>query len=127
MPCTYYLPGEEDAVARLKAEQELEKVKKTKESDKVLNHALSVALDETSELALLLFEYVDTQLPDDVLMKVDALRKCQIEHRKDDLNRLVKAFAKNPTEKNKERLKKVLDADPTKPLEPQLGFNPDDY
>lgn len=48
----------------------------------------------------------------------------QIKHREDDLRRLMKTFADSG---DRVRLKKVLDADNTKPLEPQLGFSPDDF
>jgi hypothetical protein len=55
---------------------------------------------------------------------VAAISTSQIKHRREDLDRLEKTFIKN---KNTELLQKVWDADPSKPLEPQLGFNPDDY
>jgi hypothetical protein len=48
----------------------------------------------------------------------------QIEHRKEDLKRLKKTFMKS---KDAERLGKVMLADPKLPLEPQLGFDPDEF
>ncbi len=55
---------------------------------------------------------------------VEVLNKQQIEHREADLKRLMKVFADNL---DRVRLRKVLDADATKPLAPQLGFDPDEF
>lgn len=52
------------------------------------------------------------------------IEKNQIQHREDDLSRLMKTFAEKG---DRVRLRKVLDADNTKPLEPQLGFSPDAF
>lgn len=51
--------------------------------------------------------------------------KDQEKHRQVDLDRVAQVLSKN-LKKNKDKLQKVLDADITKPLEPQLGFSPDD-
>jgi hypothetical protein len=48
----------------------------------------------------------------------------QIAHRKEDLRRLEKVFRAS---KDAEKLGKVMLADPNKPLEKQLGFDPDAY
>lgn len=48
----------------------------------------------------------------------------QIEHREQDLRRLLKTFAESV---DRERLALVLSADKNKPLKPQLGFDPDDF
>jgi len=48
----------------------------------------------------------------------------QIAHRKEDLRRLEKTFRAS---KDAEKLGKVMLADPNKPLEKQLGFDPDAY
>jgi hypothetical protein len=48
----------------------------------------------------------------------------QIAHRKEDLRRLEKTFRAS---KDAEKLGLVMLADPTKPLEKQLGFDPDAY
>lgn len=48
----------------------------------------------------------------------------QIKHRKEDLARLEKTFRKS---KDAEKLGRVMLADPNKPLEKQLGFDPDAY
>lgn len=57
--------------------------------------------------------------------------KEQTEHRKVDLKRLQKTFLKkvkdHPAGVNYERLGRILAADPTKPLESQLGFDPDQF
>lgn len=48
----------------------------------------------------------------------------QLAHRKEDLRRLEKVFRAS---KDAEKLGKVMLADPSKPLEKQLGFDPDAY
>jgi hypothetical protein len=48
----------------------------------------------------------------------------QIKHRREDITRLRIEFAKND---DGERLAKTLNVDYTKPLAPQLGFDPDDF
>ncbi len=48
----------------------------------------------------------------------------QVAHRKEDLRRLEKTFRKS---KDAEKLGLVMLADPNKPLEKQLGFDPDAY
>lgn len=48
----------------------------------------------------------------------------QEEHREADLARLMKVFAASGDRK---RLRAVLDADATRPLDPQLGFSPDAF
>lgn len=52
------------------------------------------------------------------------VEKQQIEHRKGDIQRLVTVFNDRGDWK---MLKKVINVDFTQPLEPQLGFSPDDY
>jgi hypothetical protein len=58
---------------------------------------------------------------DEVLADVE---KVQIEHREADLRRLMRTFADSG---DRVRLKKVLDADNSKPLAAQLGFDPDEF
>lgn len=60
-------------------------------------------------------------LPDAALMLI---QEEQIKHRKEDLQRLAKVFR---TAKDAPRLGAVMLADPRKPLEPQLEFDPDAY
>jgi hypothetical protein len=55
---------------------------------------------------------------------LDMVLADQIEHRKEDLKRLKKTFMKS---KDAERLGKVMLANPKLPLEPQLGFDPDEF
>lgn len=55
---------------------------------------------------------------------LDTILSDQEKHRQVDLDRVVVVLSKN-LKKNKEKLQKVLDADITRPLYPQLGFNPD--
>lgn len=54
----------------------------------------------------------------------DKVKADQIEHRKDDIKRLIRTFAEAGDISN---LRKVLDANPNGPLAPQLGFDPDAY
>lgn len=58
--------------------------------------------------------------------ELDTILSDQEKHRQVDLDRVAVVLSKNLM-KNKEKLKKVLDADISRPLEPQLGFNPDDF
>jgi hypothetical protein len=55
---------------------------------------------------------------------VKKINAAQIKHRKEDLQRLEQTFR---TSKDAEKLGLVMLADPNKPLEPQLGFDPDAY
>lgn len=48
----------------------------------------------------------------------------QVKHRKEDLMRVITYFA---NKKDLDTIKRVINVDLTKPLEPQLGFDPDDY
>lgn len=58
--------------------------------------------------------------------ELDTILSDQEKHRQVDLDRVAVVLSKN-LKKNKEKLQKVLDADISRPLEPQLGFNPDDF
>ena len=48
----------------------------------------------------------------------------QVKHRKEDLMRVITHFAKK---NNLDAIKRIVNVDLSQPLEPQLGFNPDDY
>jgi len=79
-------------------------------------------------------------IPSDVW---DKIQEDQVEHRKEDLRRLEKTFNDKLADLYKsgrrwdgfkeerntlfDRLRKVEEADPDKPLAPQLGFDPDDF
>ena len=52
------------------------------------------------------------------------IAKDQVAHRKEDLKRLRETFQRNL---DFGRFEKVILADPKKPLEPQLGFDPDAF
>jgi hypothetical protein len=84
----------------------------------LINHVENLARDYDR-----LMEFVRRER---VLTKGDYewIQTQQNEHREADLRRLMKVFGDNG---DRQRLKKVLDADNTKPLEPQLGFSPDDF
>lgn len=58
--------------------------------------------------------------------ELDTILSDQEKHRQVDLDRVAVVLSKN-LKKNKDKLQKVLDADISRPLEPQLGFNPDDF
>jgi hypothetical protein len=52
------------------------------------------------------------------------IEKAQVDHRQKDLDRLKRTFT---TARDAEKLGLVMLADPKKPLEPQLGFDADDF
>lgn len=54
----------------------------------------------------------------------EKINRDQIEHRKEDIARLIKTFANDG---DTSRLRRVLDANAGSPLAPQLGFDPDDF
>ncbi len=83
-------------------------------------------LDHVSQLNSS-YIYVNALLTSGVEMTpelIAILEKQQTEHREADLKRLMRTFANNL---DRVRLRKVLDADATKPLAPQLGFDPDEF
>lgn len=116
MPCTYYTPGEERELARKNYKKELDRL--THEND-LLREALFVALD-------------GGEIDSEFLKQVGA---DQVKHRKEDLARLEATFRKELASTNDHAresilyslIGRVVVADPTKPLKPQLGFDPDDY
>lgn len=83
-------------------------------------------LEHARELAAN-YDWLNAQLitgkhqPKEVTKKVE---KQQIAHRKADLKRLMASLG---AKGDAARLRKVLDADPTKPLDDQLGFSPDAF
>lgn len=77
--------------------------------------------DSLRELVLRLMNDSNAYISDS---EMNMILKDQLQHRKEDLARLKKTFLKS---KDALRLGKVMLADPKKPLEPQLGFNPDDF
>ena len=108
MPCHYYTPGEEAEIRATKARKKLDEL--TAEADKL------------REILIDAVENNKVPEPDEKLMK--EIVKRQIDHRKMDLARLEDTFTRN---KDADRLKKVWAANPKLPLEPQLGFDPDDF
>lgn len=52
------------------------------------------------------------------------VEEAQVAHRREDLQRLRETFK---AKGDFDRFESVVKADPTKPLEPQLGFGPDDF
>lgn len=118
MPCTYYTPAEEREMAAVRYRKELDRL--THEND-MLREALMVAVNGGE---------VDADF-------LKTVYKNQVKHRKEDLKRLEKTFraiiAKNEDVDPAysfnvyEALGRTLAADPTKPLTPQLGFDPDEF
>ena len=132
MPCSYY--GYQEPASRLAAQLEgveRDRKKLVKEANWAVKvreeiiHKLSVRVDMLQELIV---KYGKTGFPAEVLEEIE---KEQVEHRKDDLARLSRlnvrrrSYSKKPYPKNFKKI--VAAADPHFPLEPQLGFNPDDY
>lgn len=56
-------------------------------------------------------------------VNTSAIESQQVAHRKEDMKRLIKTFAESG---NFELAAKVAQADPNKPLQPQIGFDPND-
>lgn len=67
-----------------------------------------------------------TSIGKDTLSAKDkvVIEQRQIQHRNEDLIRLMKTFADSG---DRDRLRVVIDADPNKPLQAQLGFDPDEF
>jgi len=126
MPCRYD-PGPEDYLR-----SERQKVEKlTKDLDKLTHEN-----DQLREALLRLINDPNYKLPQAVVKKV---KTNQVKHRKEDLKRLEKTFrddiANGVTGITRgtvqtsiyEILGKIVAADPNEPLEPQLGFDPDEF
>lgn len=120
MPCRYD-PGPEDY---LRSEKD-KNVKLTKALDKLTREN-----DQLREALLNLINNRDYVLPQAVVKKV---KTAQSKHRKEDLARLEKTFREQIAsgEAFDEDLYRLLGlvimADPEKELQPQLGFDPDDF
>lgn len=135
MPCRVDpTPGEIEAgIKRVKDNaakaEKLPKVETALQKANAQINYLSVQLDYTRDLVYRIWNTSpDEQLgfyPADLAQEVTETLKIQEKHRQADLDRLITTLGKNPTKKNKGLLKKVLEADPSTPLEPQLGFYPD--
>lgn len=92
-----------------------------KVSESVIGDVLVLVLDYHEADRLAHDKAAGKPLADDELDNAEVV---QIEHREADLRRLMKTFGETG---DRERLRKVLDADNTKPLAPQLGFDPDEF
>jgi len=113
MPCTY-IESESEVKARNEKHWEALVVAK----DRVLT-ALTHDNDILREQIIRVLD--GGSLTDDEVL---GIRNAQTAHRHEDIRRLRQVFA---TAQDWERLQKVLNADPTRPLEPQLGFDPDSF
>lgn len=105
MPCSYDTSAED----RAKMIQDLDR--------------MTVEADRLRELVIGLVNgsIQPKDVPSDIVKEI---QRRQTAHRKEDLKRLEQVFIKN---KDTERLALVWAAKPTKPLEPQLGFDPDSF
>lgn len=99
------------------------KIIENPEKDQII-HEMSVDIDYLRDLIYRMFWSGGSW--DYLSEEIEAVLDKQTKHRQDDLDRLTVVFAKD-VKTHRERLMKVLFADPTEPLEPQLGFNPDDF
>jgi hypothetical protein len=91
------------------------------------NDVLASENDRLREVIMAIHARPDLPIPDDVMRIIN---QDQVKHRKDDLKRLQAFFLKADADSIPDlptKLGKVLLASPRKPLEPQLGFSPDDY
>lgn len=142
MPCHVELSEAEiEANRRARTEKEIAKVVEPLQKR---NDELTHENDQLREALLTIIGYQPKAaiwIGKDVAQKIE---KAQVEHRKEDLRRLDKGFTKYLEDAIKTqgltvalqtqdfneafaRLKKVMKADPEKPLEEQLGFDPDKY
>lgn len=135
MPCRVDPTPEEIEASRQKRADNADKARRVTKAESVAQRLetqinyLSVQLDYTRDLVYRMWNTSPDELgvyPADLAEEVTKTLRIQEKHRQADLDRLITTLGKNPTNKNKGLLKKVLEADPSKPLEPQLGFNPDD-
>lgn len=113
MPCTYI-----ESESEIKARQEKRWEALVAAKDRVLT-ALTHDNDVLREQIIRLVD--GGRLSDDEIL---GIRNAQTAHRCEDLKRLRDACVMAD---DWERLRKVLNADPSKPLEPQLGFDPDSF
>jgi len=114
MPCSYYSPGEEASIRAQKASERANKYKKDLDR-------LGLEADKLREIVI---EYLDGKTPEIPKELQASIRRAQTKHRKVDLARLEIVFTEK---KDADKLEAVWEADPKKPLEPQLGFDPDEF
>jgi hypothetical protein len=100
VPCRYETPEEEARLSAQKSRAELDR--------------LTAELDKTREALIASLE--GREIDSKIAKSVEAEQR---KHRLEDLDRLRKLF--------ESLLHKVNEANPSKPLKPQLGFDPDDY
>lgn len=120
MPCQTWEPSYDSRAvdaAIAKGNKHAAEAKKFKETADKLTHENDVL----REAILAAAEKNEKLFSASLLKKVGSE---QVKHRKEDLARLEATFRKS---KDAEKLGLVMLADPTKPLEKQLGFDPDAY
>lgn len=109
-----------------KANRRLTASSKQIEALETANNALSVRVDYLQDLVWRMDKADTTAAYNKLKPEINAVLEAQEKHRQADLDRLVRVLsASEPIDY--EKLRKVLAADTSKPLEPQLGFNPDDF
>jgi len=129
MPCRYDPTPQEIAEARERQEKriadkaiepfahEIEALVNENEELKFINNLLSVKVDELHELIL---EWYQSEIiPIDA---IDGIYQEQVVHRQKDLDRLLLSGKLSV-----DQIRRVAKANAQEPLEPQIGFNPDDY
>lgn len=140
MPCRYDpTPDELFKAAQARAERDAAPAKKEAEkatrrvtaAQKEINaltdanNALSVRVDYLQDLIFRMDDAVAEDGMYDILgFEIAAVLQAQEEHRQSDLDRLVRTISAQKTI-DYDKLTKVLQADTSQPLEPQLGFDPD--
>lgn len=103
--------GAESEIIRLRSETEV----------------LSAKVDNLREVVVALV-FGNPEEKSVAMQQVDKIHKDQIRHREADIKRLKIALAKmKQTKSIQEKQKKLAEANPNFPLEPQLGFSPDKY
>lgn len=113
MPCTYIeSPEEKRAAEKARVDALLKPYRRdldrlTKENDFLRELVLTLA--DGAELTTAQRKHVE---------------ETQIHHRKEDLARLKETFKAN---NDWDRFEAVVKASPLEPLEPQLGFDPDEF
>lgn len=112
MPCRYDPTPEEIRASKEKREQLY------KEKLDTLTHERDVAYEHILRFSL---DPQNYEIDREYLNKISV---SQVAHRKEDLARLEEVFRST---KDYYNLGRVVAADPTKPLEEQLGFDPDKF
>ena len=142
MPCHVELTEAElEANRRARTEKEIAKVvEPLQKRNNDLTHENDQLREAILNIVTVLGSDAENLVPSAFFKKI---QKNQVEHRKEDLRRLdetfraylwaavaeqgTAAFTTKDFQDTMVRIHAVQDADPNEPLEPQLGFDPDEY